>query len=90
MSTPMLPVLCVEFLEEEQVIYECQIRHLAYHPYTRDVVDRVRIKINSYVGDPSQIVYIDSPAGHEKELNKCVVGFKNIIVKYNNLSHAQR
>lgn len=85
----MLPLLNPTYLEDEQVIYECQLRHLQFHPLTNETRELLGKKISDYVGDPAQLVYVDTPENKEKDLVRCITGLKMIVVN-SGLSLMQR
>lgn len=86
----MIPLLNVDFLEEEQIIYECQLRNLQYNPLTQAIIDKLKKRITDYVGNPIQLVHVNSPEGQDQELIRCVAGIKTIITRYSSISLSQR
>lgn len=86
----LLPVLNVDYLDDEQKIYECQIRQLQYAPLTPEIITLLKRKIGDYRGDPTQLIYVDSPEGLESELNRCVMGVRSILSRYALMTHSQK
>lgn len=75
----MLPTLRVEFLEDEQIIYECHVRNISCEPLTSEVKSLLGKRVQQYVADPSALAYVDSDENNEPNLIRCVSGLKSLV-----------
>lgn len=85
-----MPLLDVEYLEDDQRIYECQLRDLPYEPMNAANIALLKRKVVQYRGDPTDLKYITSNEGQVLDFIRCVAGLKLFLKNYSKFDYHQR